>query len=305
MQFVTAKNVQPRSYYAALVYGPTGIGKTTLSLSAPAPGIIDFDGGIPRVNASFTSEALIAQIDAWEGYNAMVQQIGEVPCESLIFDTVGKMINMIQAYVMSQPKYAALKKPSLPVWGEIKQELSGFIKGIKLCRKNLIFVAQEVETTITTPRGDVRYRIPACGSDKQRTELLQDLDLVGYMYKAGDQTCITFDPTEAYYGKNTCGLPGEIKIGYLQGSYENKFFALIAAKFRQNQQANIDNADYYKQVNELVEEAYCINSADDANAFVAKMKSTEFLLDAKTKVIAAFNGRVQALNLTKKGSTYE
>ena len=37
---------------SALIYGQPGMGKTTLALSAPHPLLLDFDGGIHRVNAA-------------------------------------------------------------------------------------------------------------------------------------------------------------------------------------------------------------------------------------------------------------
>ena len=38
--------------WSALIYGQPGMGKTTLALSAPLPLLLDFDGGVHRVNAA-------------------------------------------------------------------------------------------------------------------------------------------------------------------------------------------------------------------------------------------------------------
>lgn len=35
---------------SALIYGQPGMGKTTLALSSPQPLLLDFDGGVHRVN---------------------------------------------------------------------------------------------------------------------------------------------------------------------------------------------------------------------------------------------------------------
>lgn len=37
---------------SALIYGQPGMGKTTLALSSPQPLLLDFDGGVHRVNAA-------------------------------------------------------------------------------------------------------------------------------------------------------------------------------------------------------------------------------------------------------------
>ena len=39
---------------SALIYGQPGMGKTTLALSSPQPLLLDFDGGVHRVNAAQT-----------------------------------------------------------------------------------------------------------------------------------------------------------------------------------------------------------------------------------------------------------
>lgn len=309
MNFVQSTQIKPKNNFMALIYGPTGIGKTTLALSAPSPALIDFDGGITRVDAAFTPNALVAQITAWEGWSAMVSQLSQLPSETLIIDTASKMVEMIQFYVMNSDAYnyakKGLKKPSVQAWGDIKQEFVGFLRGIKASGKNIVVVAQEVETTITTPKGDIRYRIPACGSDKQRTEYLQDMDLVGYMYKDGSQTCITFNQTDAYYGKNTCSLEPAYQVPQIADGADNTFFQAVKALYVSHQEDNLNRASYYKQVRELTDMVQRIVDAEKANQFIEYVKSVQWQLDAKVKVIDAFNKQVASLGLKKGENGYE
>lgn len=308
MNFVQSTQIKPKNNFMALIYGPTGIGKTTLALSAPSPALIDFDGGITRVDAAFTPNALVAQITAWEGWNAMVTQLSQLPSETLIIDTASKMVEMIQHYVMTSDAYnyakKGLKKPSVQAWGDIKQEFVGFLRGIKATGKNIVVVAQEVETTVTTPKGDIRYRIPACGSDKQRTEYLQDMDLVGYMYKDGSNTNITFNQTDAYYGKNTCGLAAAYQVPTVEDAEGNNFFQTIRSLYVTHQQENLDRASYYAQVKELTDMVGRIDGAEKANKFTAYAAKVKWQLDAKVKVIDAFNKKVAELGLKKEGKGY-
>lgn len=309
MKFVQANEVKSKENYAVLLYGPTGIGKTTAALSAPAPvAHVDFDAGITRVDAAFTPNALIAQIEAWEGYAAMVQELAGVPAKTVVIDTVGKLIDMIQNYVMAQPKYAAkkLEKPTLQVYGDIKVEFVGFIRGLKAGGKNIVFIAQEVETNVKNRKGeDIRYHQPACGSDKNRTEILQDLDLVGYLYKDGTDTRITFDPNESYYGKNTCGIPAVVDIPRVEGAAQNVLLTWVYNLYIQHQQANLDRALYFKQVAELTNLVERIDDAEKANKFCEYAKGVTWQLDAKAKIMAAFTERVTALGLTLKNGVYE
>ena len=52
-----------------LVYGAPGMGKSTLGLSAPSPVLLDFDGGVQRVNGAFQVPTL--QVEKWELQRSM------------------------------------------------------------------------------------------------------------------------------------------------------------------------------------------------------------------------------------------
>lgn len=311
MNFVKSTEVKPKATFSVLLYGPTGIGKTTAALSAPSPvAHVDFDGGVTRVDAKFTPNALIAQIDAWEGYAAMVQALAAVPAKSIVIDTVGKELDMIQAYMLALPKYAEKKmtKPSLQVYGDIRVDFVGFNRGLKASGKNVIYIAQEVETTVKNTRGeDIRYHQPACGSDKNKTEILQDLDLVGRFFMEGDKTYITFDPSESHYAKNTCNLPHIIEVPRCESSDQNILLSWIFDQYIAQQQKNLDMAPYYEQVSELSSMVGRIDCADKANKFCEYANTIGWLLDAKAKVMAAFNDRIKALQLkyNEKTTSYE
>ena len=45
-----AAELEINSAIKMMIYGQAGMGKTTLALSAPSPLLIDFDGGVKRVN---------------------------------------------------------------------------------------------------------------------------------------------------------------------------------------------------------------------------------------------------------------
>ena len=55
---------------SALIYGQPGMGKTTFALSSPHPLLLDFDGGIHRVNAAHRVDTV--QITKWEEVNEVL-----------------------------------------------------------------------------------------------------------------------------------------------------------------------------------------------------------------------------------------
>lgn len=316
INFIKPKEIKPKQTFSVLIYGPTGIGKTTAAISAPAPvALVDFDGGVNRVDARFLgsgtdAEVATAQIEQWDGYLQMVDAMRNVPVKSIVIDTVGKMIDMITSYVLTSTDYPYhkkdLKKPTLQAYGDIKTEFVGFVRGIKNIGKNIIFVAQEVESIQKNRKGeDIRYHQPSAGSDKNRTEILQDLDLVGYMYKDGSNTYITFDQTDSYYGKNTCKAPATVEVKTLAENEQNILLTWIHGLYVQEQQKNHMHTEYVEQVNDLLAKVGAIANADDANAFVEMAKTVQWIADARVKVLAEFSEKVKLLNLKNVKGVYE
>lgn len=308
MNFVSKSAIQPRANHTILIYGPTGVGKTTLALGSTNPALLDFDGGVTRVNPLFWTD-MTAQVTAWEGYNVMVQQIMSCPADTIIIDTASKMLDMIQSYVMQiNPKFRNLSKPSLQAYGEIKVEYTNFLKQVRTTGKNLIFVAQEVEMIKSTPSGDVHYHMPECGSDKNRTYLLQDLDLVGYIFKDGPQTYITFSQTDAWYGKNTCGLAERIAIPVISNGEQNTVMETIQDVWKNRQLEIAGGAKKIAaQLDAWLARVEDVKESIDANILVDDVKAEQWLNGNRVKVVKALDTRCKELGMTfnKEEGRYE
>ena len=79
----------------ALIYGQAGTGKSTLALSAPKPLMLDFDGGVHRVNYSHQTPTV--QISRWEDCEEVLKEDLSA-FESLLIDTGGKMLDYMAEY---------------------------------------------------------------------------------------------------------------------------------------------------------------------------------------------------------------
>ena len=77
-----------------MIYGQAGMGKTTLALSAPAPLLIDFDGGVKRVNLSHLDGVDIVQVTNWQEVNQLFNE-DLTAYQSVVVDTIGKMMDFI------------------------------------------------------------------------------------------------------------------------------------------------------------------------------------------------------------------
>lgn len=76
--------LQTKKTLSVLIYGQPGMGKSTLALSAPNPLLLDFDGGVHRVNAAHRVDTV--QISKWEEVNEVLNspEIADIRLSSLI-----------------------------------------------------------------------------------------------------------------------------------------------------------------------------------------------------------------------------
>lgn len=197
-------NVQTR--IKALVYGQAGMGKTTLALSAPKPLLLDFDGGVHRVN--YGHQVPTVQITSWEDCENVLQEDLSA-FESIVIDTGGKLLDfMAECIIRRNPKMGKTNGSlTLQGFGERKGMFRQFCKQVMMMNKHLIFIAHRD----TQKNGEeIRY-VPLFGGSSY-DDLVTDLDLVGYLEAVGRKRTITFDPTDRNDGKNTCNLPATMEL---------------------------------------------------------------------------------------------
>lgn len=121
---------------------------TTLALSAPLPLLLDFDGGVHRVNAAHRVDTV--QIAKWEEVNEVLSSPEVADYKTIVIDTAGKMLSFMDVYIMqTNPK---MKKAdgtlSLQGYGVRKNMFIDFVKRVTIMGKSVIFVAHEREEKV-------------------------------------------------------------------------------------------------------------------------------------------------------------
>lgn len=290
---------------SGLIYGQPGIGKSTLACSAPHAVLFDYDGGVGRINGAHQVPTL--QVKSWLDTQEALEEIKQMEnVETIIIDTAGKMLAYMEEYAkVTNPK---LKKPdgtlSLQGYGVRKQMFIQFIKDVSIMGKNVIFVAHEIEQK----RGDDYIIRPEIGGSSAN-DLVKELDLVGYMEASGKDRTISFDPCEKFYAKNTCNLPGVIKIpvvvdetGTAKG--DNAFLGMVIENFKNRQTQTLEKTAEYELLIDLIKEnAKEVVDADTANRFSEFIKGLTHIYNSKAIAGCLIQVKAKELGLTLNKTT--
>src|SRR3954453_19333513 len=132
--------ISERVLVKGLIYGQPGTGKSTLALSAPNPVMIDSDRGMQRVEKRFQVPSL--PMDDYETLLALMQSDELNPFDTIVFDTLGKLIDRISDYLVRTNPKAKQTDGSLSQkgWGYLKSEFQRMIRLAEAKNKHLIFV---------------------------------------------------------------------------------------------------------------------------------------------------------------------
>lgn len=290
-----------------LIYGQAGTGKTTLALSAPQPLLLDFDGGVSRVNAGHQCDTV--QITSYQDALDVLQE-DLSPYQSIVIDTAGKLLDYMASWLISRNGKLGKSNGALSLqgFGERKAEFRNFCRQIRALNKHLVFVAHRE----TQKNGDeIRY-VPIFGGSSY-DDLVTELDLVGYLEAVGRKRVITFDPTDRNDGKNTIYMP---PVNELPVTVDGEGIALpnnyiseqiIAAFARRLETQKAINEDFNAIMDVIGGIVDGVSDADTANEACEKIKDLQHVGNSKVMGAKKLNDKAKSLGLTfnKEAGRYE
>lgn len=290
-----------------LIYGQPGLGKSTLALSAPSPVLLDFDGGVKRVNGAFHCPTL--QVKNWD---MVIEAIKEdlSSFKTIVIDTAGKMLDYMSVFIIKNDPKMAQRDGSLSLkgYGVRKAMFVNFLSQCSMMGKHLVFLAHEREEK----DGETRIVRPEIGGSSAG-DLIKELDLVGYMQAIGNERTISWSPTEKFYAKNTCNLPPLTKVpviidaaGNIVG--QNNFLTGIFQSYQNylKKQAAIGE-EYNALLDVIRENVDMIVDAASANEVTGMVGRLQHIWDSKLKGGLLIRDKCAALGLklNKQTKTYE
>lgn len=305
--FKQPSDLEVDSTIKVLIYGQPGLGKSTLALSAPAPVLLDFDGGVKRVNGAFHSPTL--QVKNWDMViDAMKEDLSDF--KTIVIDTAGKMLDYMSAYIIKNDPKMAQRDGSLSLkgYGVRKAMFVSFLSQCSMMGKNLVFVAHEREEK----DGETRIVRPEIGGSSAG-DLIKELDLVGYMQAIGNERTISWSPTEKFYAKNTCNLAPLTKIpviidraGNIVG--QNNFLTGIFQSYQGYLKKQAAIGEEYNALLDVIRENIdMIVDATSANEVAGMVGRLQHIWDSKLKGALLIRDKCAALGLklNKQTKMYE
>lgn len=291
-----------------LIAGFPGIGKTTLALSAPKPLHIDVDRGVDRVQAKNRCDFI--QPETYEG---LLEDLNSdlSDYETLVFDTGGKLLDLMKPYVIRQDSKNGQKDGqtlSIKGYGAVGKEFQRLMDyAFYQLNKNVvvIFHAKEEKDGDAT-----KLRILVEGSTKDN--VWQPMDLGGFMEMYNNKRTIGFSNCERYFAKGTHGIQGIIELPNLDDpSVPNDFLTRL---FKQVNQNILDEQKFFEEQKEKYEEVMNevvpmieTMTIDTVDQVVEKMKTVNHVLTSEKELKHKFKERITELNLVwnKETKKYE
>ena len=281
-----------------LLAGPPGIGKSTLAMSAPAPLLIDTDGGFDRVEFMYRKDRLVAT--SYQEILDDLQPANLKDYQTLVIDTAGKMQAYMSAWAIAQNAKNGQRGGALSQrgYGAIKREFNRLIDYMFVTlQKNIIVICHSVEEKEDDV---VKQRVKLEGGFKN--DVWEPMDLGGFIEIQGKDRILSLANTEKHFGKCTHGLKPAYLIPDLSAGGENNFLTNLFAEY------NSVNAAEAKQIEEakafynatmqagraLIAEVKDANSANETFPLLGKL---EHRLTSEKEIKYEFAMKVKELGL--------
>ena len=290
--------VQTTKKIRMIIAGFPGIGKTTLGLSAPKPLLIDVDRGIDRVQAKnrkdftqpITYEELLQDLKSDLSFY-----------ETLVFDTGGKLLDLMKPYVIKQDSKNGQKDGttlSIKGYGAVGKEFQRLMDyAYYNLNKNVVvlFHAKEDKDGEAT-----KLRILVEGSTKDN--VWQPMDLGGFMEMYNGKRTIGFDNCERYYAKGTHGVKGVIELPDLDNpnipnDFLTKLFEKVNESIREEATYFEEQKKNYEKVMSEVGNSIENMTEENIDSVMEILKTAKHVLTSEKELRFMFKKKIESLEM--------
>lgn len=180
-----------------VIYGPPGLGKSSVAFTADKPLLLDFDNGSHRA----ANRKDVVRVTAWSDVSQITADDLE-PFNTVIVDTAGRALDAITADIIkTDPKGHKNGSLTLPGYGVLKTRFTTFLKLLNSFGKDVVLIAHMDEQR---SGDDLIERLDVQGGSKG--EIYKAADAMGRLSMVNGKLLLRFSPSDAAFGKN----PGQL-----------------------------------------------------------------------------------------------
>jgi hypothetical protein len=181
-----------------VLYGPPGVGKSSLAFTADKPLLLDFDEGAHRA----ANRKDTVRVQSWEEVAAMTAE-DLAPYNTIVADTAGRGLDKLTADIIRRnPKAGRGGALTLQGYGTLKSEFTAWLRMVNSFGKDVVLIAHMDEQR----NGDeIIERLDVQGGSKG--EIYKAADAMGRIAIRDSKRVLLFSPTDAAFGKN----PGQLE----------------------------------------------------------------------------------------------
>lgn len=181
-----------------VLYGPPGIGKTSVAFTADAPLMLDFDNGAHRA----IGRKDVVRVADWSDVAGITAE-DLAPFKTVVLDTAGRALDALTVDIIrGNQKHGRGGALTLPGYGELKARFGSFLKLVNSFGKDVVLVAHMDEQR---NGDDLIERLDVQGGSKG--EIYKAADAMGRIRMENGQRRLLLSPADAAFGKNPAQLP--------------------------------------------------------------------------------------------------
>jgi hypothetical protein len=287
MRIIRSTEAMPVLQGRMMLFGPPGIGKTTLGQTADEPLTLDFDRGSHRVQNRKDGLAISTWADVDE---LMAKPEALEPYKTIVVDTVGRCLDFLTADIIDDaPKLGRDGVLTQQGWGVLKGRFKSWMDALGKLGKDIVLIAHEKEEK----DGDLRI-VRADIPGGSYGEVMKLVDFVGYVSIQGKDRALDFNPTERWNAKNPAGWPTMVVPHFAK---EPRFLGTLLLKGKEALgKIGAESAGLASVVTEWASAISAYDTTEEMNAALPKIDALPPMVKAQVKKLLWDRAKVKGFS---------